>query len=478
MGNESRTTSPTARAACGLVLSVALASCNASYGSVPLRDSPATTPQRTVVDLGNKSARRPGGGPNASVIYTFNGKRGAFPYASLIADASGALYGTTKAGGANGAGTVYKLTPSKSGTSYAETLLYSFQDGSDGGAPEAALVLLNNKELYGTTTSGGDHACGCGTVFGLSTIGAKFHVLHTFRGSQGTDGSTPKAALIVDDGNLFGTTEYGGTSGCGGGGCGTTFELNPRGPSYDYQILNSFTGGTGGQFPVSALFINSDKNFLGTTTSGGDMSACGGNGCGTIYGVLYAGTPPSWEFFVFNTFEGGPADGQDPESGLAEANPKGSQSYPYVGTTTLGGANGLGTVYEIWGGPVSKCGYIRFCERVIYSFETSRHDATAPSAGNLVMNAKGVLYGTSTSGGSHNGGAAYKLIPQGSIGPSGPSKYLEEIFFDFGGTFGTTPAAGFLKGPPGKSNSLIGTTSSGANKKGDGAADIFNHELY
>src|SRR5579871_5562414 len=444
-----------ATAIVGCAFSLAVVSCNSTYGTVPQTSSPRAP-----------NVARSAHGSKAAVIYTFKGKHGAFPYSSLIADENGALYGTTLSGGTSNHGTVYKLAPTKGGGPYTETVLYNFKDESDGAAPVAALLLVNHKELYGTTTSGGDLACGsagCGTVFGLTTSGRNFHVLHTFRGAQ--DGSTPKASLIVDDGSLFGTTEYGGSSACGGTGCGTIFELTPSdgAPKYGYTLLYAFTGGSGGQFPVSALFINDDKNFLGTTTSGGDMSACGGNGCGTIYGILYAGS--SWEFFVFNTFEGGATDGADRESGLVEANPKpGSQggTYPYVGTTTLGGPYNLGTVYEIWGG--NACGKkYTFCEKLIYPFTPGNHNAASPSAGNLVMGATGVLYGTSTAGGTHkNGGTAYKLTPHGSIGPSGPPYYSEDVFFDFGGAFGTSPAAGLLLNVPGKSSALFGTTSAGA----------------
>jgi len=149
-----------------------------------------------------------------TVLYSFTGgSGGATPYAGLILDAKGNLYGTTYNGGASGVGTVFKL--SKTGK---ETVLYSFTGGTDGASPYAGLILDAKGNLYGTTFYGG--AYGAGTVFKLSKTG-KETVLHSFTG--GTDGKNPYADLIQDPkGNLYGTTFYGGAY-----GSGTVFELMP-----------------------------------------------------------------------------------------------------------------------------------------------------------------------------------------------------------------------------------------------------------
>ncbi|MGC2405612.1 MAG: choice-of-anchor tandem repeat GloVer-containing protein, partial [Candidatus Cybelea sp.] len=105
------------------------------------------------------------------VLYRFRGHHqdGALPGDSLIADADGALYGTTVYGGTHDDGTVYKLTPKGSG--YAESVLYSFKGGKDGANPGGRLIADLSGTLYGTTTLGGNLACanvlgkGCGTVF-------------------------------------------------------------------------------------------------------------------------------------------------------------------------------------------------------------------------------------------------------------------------------------------------------------------------
>ena len=158
-----------------------------------------------------------------SVLYSFTGRAdGEAPLAGLVRDSTGHLYGTTFAGGASNAGTVFKLN--KAGK---ETVLYSFMDGADGAGPEAGLIRDSAGNLYGTTAyGGGGTACsgGCGTVFKLDTTGHET-LLHSFAG--GADGALPEADLVQDSaGNLYGTTYNGGGTGCGGAGCGVVFEVS------------------------------------------------------------------------------------------------------------------------------------------------------------------------------------------------------------------------------------------------------------
>ncbi|MFZ0319190.1 MAG: choice-of-anchor tandem repeat GloVer-containing protein [Candidatus Sulfotelmatobacter sp.] len=170
-----------------------------------------------------------GGGWTQKVLHSFhdNGKDGLYPVTSLIFDATGNLYGTTENGGSHAAGTVFELTPGTGGN-WTEKILHNFGAGSDGTAPEAALIFDAAGNLYGTTSGGGAHVSG--TVFELSptTTGWTEKILHSFAGYP-KDGDIPAAGLIFDAaGNLYGTTFNGGKhSNCPYGDCGTVFELTP-----------------------------------------------------------------------------------------------------------------------------------------------------------------------------------------------------------------------------------------------------------
>ena len=178
------------------------------------------------------------GGWNATILHTFKGapNDGAGPEGTPVLDSAGNIYGTTSSGGATkGMGTVWKLTPGTAGE-YTEEILHSFT-WPDGSNPWAALVLDSSGNIYSTTAFGvfsppnrEDFPCydGCGSVFELAVSGSGYEwtFLWTF---NGTDGGNPTDTLILDGGNLYGTTYGGGTSSnCPGtGGCGIAFELNP-----------------------------------------------------------------------------------------------------------------------------------------------------------------------------------------------------------------------------------------------------------
>ena len=142
-----------------------------------------------------------------TVLYSFtNGLDGGYPFGGLVRDSSGNLYGTTYSGGASSVGTVFKVT--KTGT---ETVLHSFAGGADGEYPYASLVRDSSGNLYGTTSEGG--ASNVGTAFKVTPTGHET-VLYSFAG--GTDGANPFAGLVRDrKGNLYGTTEAGDSSGVG-----------------------------------------------------------------------------------------------------------------------------------------------------------------------------------------------------------------------------------------------------------------------
>ena len=208
-----------------------------------------------------------------TVLYSFKGgSDGADPNAAVIADAKGNFYGTTYGGGTSGLGTVFKLAPD--GT---ETVLYSFAGGSDGAYPFASLILDAKGNLYGTTYSGGSG--NDGTVFKLARDGTET-VLHSFAG--GSDGTSPDSSLTEDNnGNLYGSTLYGGnTADCSGNGCGTVFRLAPDGTK---TILHAFAGSDGAQ--PDASFVIGKKGELFSTTYNGGNTGCGGTGCGVIFKI-------------------------------------------------------------------------------------------------------------------------------------------------------------------------------------------------
>jgi uncharacterized repeat protein (TIGR03803 family) len=202
-----------------------------------------------------------------TVLYSFTGEQdGGNPWAGLVRDLDGNLYGTTVSGG-DFASTCFFRGESRCGTVFMldkegkETVLYSFTGGSDGANPQGALVRDSAGRLYGTTTFGGI-PLGCGTVFTVDSEG-KETVLYAFKG--GTDACAPDAGLVRDsEGNLYGTTAQGGTA---PNPSGTVFEVSPSGQE---TILHSFTEGADGGFPLDGgLSLDAGGNLYGTNESGG-----------------------------------------------------------------------------------------------------------------------------------------------------------------------------------------------------------------
>ena len=257
---------------------------------------------------------------NEQVLYCFCG--GAYtagwPDASLI-KVKGTLYGTTRWGGATGAGAVFSVTP---GGKY--TLLHSFGSGYDGVEPEASLIDVNGT-LYGTTTGGGSGCAsgGCGTVFPITTTG-KENVLYSFAG--GSDAAVPYAGLIDVNGTLYGTTDYGGAN-----DVGTVFSITTDGTE---KVLYSFGGGSDGARPLASL-TSVNGALYGTTFSGGISGCDVSSGCGTVFSVTTTGTEN-----VLHRFGGG-SDGSNPRAGLIAVNGT------LYGTTEFAGKNNSGTVFAI-----------------------------------------------------------------------------------------------------------------------------------
>jgi uncharacterized repeat protein (TIGR03803 family) len=315
-----------------------------------------------------------------TLLHSFTGGAdGSNPIAGLIRDSAGNLYGATSLGGHFKVGTVFKLD--SAGTF---TVLYSFTGAPDGAQPHSSLLRDEQGNLYGTTVSGGDLTCnpsgGCGTVFKVDST-RKETVLHTFTG--GADGKFPQAALIRDAaGNLFGTTTSGGGAGggtCGNSGCGTVFEVDNTAKE---TVLHSFSGGEDGQTVFAGLVVDG-QSFYGAT----------GGGSPPAFGTLFKVDKTGIETVLY-TFTGG-ADGGFPFASLIH-----DAAGNFYGTTGSGGAFGLGTVFKL--DTTGK-------ETVLYSF-TGGADGGTPN-GSLVRDTVGNLYGTTQLGGAFNLGTVFKIAP-------------------------------------------------------------------
>ena len=205
------------------------------------------------------------GGWTETVLHSFGGGDGSNPYAGLIMDAIGNLYGTTSGGGIHSWGTVFELTPQEDG-SWTEKVLHSFNlDGTDAAIPYAGLIMDRSGALYGTTLLGGIHYSGA--AFALTPNGSggwAEQVLHSF--GRGTDGAGPYGGLVMDTtGSLYGTTWGGGIHTCNNNlhSCGAVFELTPNGTGgFTETVLHSFGNGTDGINPYGGLILDPAGNLV------------------------------------------------------------------------------------------------------------------------------------------------------------------------------------------------------------------------
>jgi uncharacterized repeat protein (TIGR03803 family) len=231
-----------------------------------------------------------GGKWTEKVLHAFaGGTDGANPNGGLVLDSKGAVYGTTPIGGYNcphnsgqGCGTVFELKPpTKKGSAWTETVLYRFNPVNSGAAePVAGVIFDRSGNLYGTTLGGGNS--GSGTIFLLAPHSSgKWMERVLYRFQDGTDGSEPGGGVVFDSkGSLYGTTTRGGTW-----GGGTIFRLRPSKDAWAFTALYDFTGATDGSGPAANLIFDGAGNLYGTTQYGGSGQACGNSGCGTVFEV-------------------------------------------------------------------------------------------------------------------------------------------------------------------------------------------------
>jgi uncharacterized repeat protein (TIGR03803 family) len=325
-----------------------------------------------------------------STLHSFDGTDGSAPL-GLIQATDGNFYGTTWGGTTKAKGSVFKITPD--GTF---TTLYTFcsvvKNGvcQDGSTPAGGLVQATNGDLYGTTQYGGTNGSNEGTVFKITTSGT-LTTLHSFCAQDGcTDGGDPGAGLIqASNGDLYGTTLYGAA------GYGMVFKITPSGT---LTTLHSFDG-TDGASPSGGLVQDTDGNFYGTTYYGGASGNCPSN-CGTIFKMTAGGKLTTLLSFDYT-------DGLGPEDYWSLVQATDGNLYG----TTLGGGNdvaesygGTGTTFKITpSGTVTTLH--DFCS-VVQTGDCE--DGQAPYAA-LVQHTNGKLYGMTYKGGTSNNGTVFSL---------------------------------------------------------------------
>jgi uncharacterized repeat protein (TIGR03803 family) len=393
-----------------------------------------------------------------NVLHSFSDTNGdgAWLAAGVIVD--GQLYGTTLLGGVNGGGTVFGLMPPRPGqVMWTETVLHAFGSTGDGNRLDAGLIADAEGQLYGTTAYGG--ANGWGTVFKLTPPARgqtrwTESVLYSFTNSNG-DGSRPLGSLIRDArGALYGATASGGGSAnCSPGGCGTVFKLAPPTTgqtSWTESVLYAFTDANGdGGLPLGGLIVDAHGALYNMTASGGAYN----------YGTVFKLTPPAlgetaWKESVLYSFTNTNGDGYGAQDGLI-ADARG-QLY---GTLENGGANGWGIVFKLAPPTPGQTGWT---ESVLYSFTNTNGDGSNPAC-SLIADASGALYGTTAAGGGSanfpgGAGTVFKLTPP----TPGRTTWTESVLHAFiganGNGDGQHPQAGLIADGKG---TLYGTTAFG-----------------
>lgn len=332
-------------------------------------------------------------------LHTFDGADGARPKGGVILATDGNFYGTTSSGGANGKGSVFKMT--RKG---ATTTMYSFS-GSDGSDPEAALVQGSDGLLYGTTYGGG--ANGMGTVFRIGSHQA-LKTLHSFDGS---DGRLPFASLVQGaDGDFYGSTFFGGSN-----DVGALFKISGKG---QFTLLNSFGPDNGGN-PANALVLARDGNFYTTT-----------------FGNTAIMMTPAGDVTLLHVFES--------NEGIETAGLVQASDGAFYGTAALGGDFGAGTLFRmtsdgtvtvihsfngqndggqltappmqatdgnLYGLTWEKAGtmYRMTLDGQFTSLYNFRKGKGAPPEGVLVQDAAGDFYGVTSGGGADGDGTVFKM---------------------------------------------------------------------
>ena len=360
---------------------------------------------------------------------------GAYSKSDLIQAADGNFYSMTNSGGTNGAGTIFKITPT--GTF---TVLRNLSS-ADGQNPLGNLFQNTDGFLYGMAPYGGTH--GDGTFFKISTAGA-FTLLYSL--TSGTDGSEPNGGVIKStDGNFYGLTSYGGSN-----FGGTAFKITATGA---FTLLTSFNGAALGNTPYESLLRGSDSAFYGTTSNAGPNQYYG-----TIFKICAGNTTL---LHAFNN-----SQGSYPKGSLVEAT-----NGVLYGTTENGGSNNAGTIFKI-----TRSGTYTVLRNLL-----SSTDGAEPN-GSLIQATDGNLYGMNNTAGTNSGGTIFKMTLAGNYTvlrnlntADGYYPFGDLVQGTDGNFYGTTSTGGstgagtiFKITPTGTYTVLhnLSTTADGANPKG------------
>ena len=324
------------------------------------------------------------------VLWNFaGGSDGSQPWSNyFISDAKGNLYAATAGGGTYSAGTVFMLSPAGK-----ETVLYEFTGANgDGNAPHGRLAFDAKGNIYGTTQSGGTN--GTGTVYELSKRSGVWteKVIYNFS-ATGADGISPSAGMtIAPDGTMYSTTPDGGAySG------GVIFSLKKTVKGWKETVIHNINFPSEGGFPYEGVMRDAAGNLYGVAPAGGASQQ----------GVVYRLSPSKngWVDTVLYSFTGQNGDG----SGLYWIDLISDATGNIYGATSFGGTNGTGTVWELVYSKTKKS----YSESILYEFGSSGSGDGNNPYGGLAMDSKGNLYGTALNGGSSNLGAFYRLTKQG-----------------------------------------------------------------
>jgi len=354
-----------------------------------------------------------------SVLYSFQGSPdGATPFAGVVVDKSGNIFGTTFVDGAYNAGTVFELTPS--GSSYSETIVHSFTS-TDGDGPVDAPLEDASGNLYVTTLQGGEF--GAGTAVALSPTGGGYAESGVFAFGNGSESGAPNAGFLEEGTTLYATTSSGGKY-----GAGAIVALSSSGLSY--SDVHDFGNGQDGAYPLSNLVADSKGALYGTTVAGGT------GGQGTVFKFVPSGSAGS-ETVIWNFQSGGKVDGNSPNGGVAlDANGN------VYGTTSAGGTDNDGILFEL------RPGKREYRESILHTF-AGGPDGAVPIAGPTLKGK--FLYGSTSSG------SGSVCVACGTLFRIETSGTGYEILHTFGGNDGANPLGNlFVSG-----SALYGTTSNG-----------------